>query len=193
MTYEDLVMVLTIISNSYPNKFNYPKGNEEDDELFEATWLKFLEDYPVKVVTTALRKLTVNQPTWPPTVGELVREIENIKTPAESKLTAGEAWEMVLDSIRRYGTVYNAKQAMDSLPKKVQKAVTCVGGIRVIGMSSEEDTFMMNRFMQVYDQLNDKYQKHEMLPRKIREDVEKLAAKFTGNALKLESGEKEAG
>ena len=48
----------------------------------------------------------------------------------EDRLTAGEAWEMVLKAIRKYGVLYGTKEAEASLPRKVLKAVNAIGGLK---------------------------------------------------------------
>lgn len=186
MKNSELVKVLTFISNCYPNKFEYPKQNDTDTEMLEQTWLIFLKDYDYQLVTTALKKLIINKPEWPPTVGELVQAIEDIKTPVSDKLTGGEAWRMVIEAIRKYGVVYGTKEAMSSLPERVQKAVECVGGLRVIGMSDENDTYLMSQFIRIYNELTEKEIKQEKLPKSVREDIEKLTQKV--NNLQLVKG-----
>lgn len=183
MTEKELIKILKFISDAYPKKFEFPRETKAATKSLIQTWNAFLREYPYQVVITATKKLIVNYPEWPPTVGQLVQAIEELKTPETNKLTGGEAWQMVIEAIRKYGVVYGTKEAMSSLPERVKKAVECVGGLRVIGISDENDTYLMSQFIRIYNELTEKDIKQERLPKSVREDIERLAQRFTNPQL----------
>ncbi|MDI3548158.1 MAG: hypothetical protein PWR10_1810 [Halanaerobiales bacterium] len=178
----ELVKILKFLNSYYQNRFEYPKETKEDTRMLQETWYMFLQEYDYQLVQVALKKLVIEKE-WPPTPGEIIKEIENIRTPESEKLTAGEAWSMVLEAIQRYGTAYGTEKAMNSLPPKVRRAVECVGGLRVIGMSNAEETYMMNQFCKVYNELSDKYDRQARLPESVRRETAKLAEKFKRPAI----------
>lgn len=178
MTQKELIKVLTFISNAYPQKFNFPCEDEKDSKALINTWGTFVKDYDYKMVQIAVKKLIINKPEWPPTVGELVGEIENIQTPKEDKLSAGEAWELVLKAIRRHGVLYGTERAESELPRKVLKTVNCIGGLKNIGMSNENDTYFMNQFCKMYNDVSQAIDMDERLPGSIKKETEMLAEKF---------------
>jgi len=81
---------------------------------------------------------------------------------------------MVLKAIRKYGVLYGTKEAEASLPRKVLKAVNAVGGLRNIGMSDENDTYFMNQFYRVYNDVSQAIDEYDRLPDGIRREVEVL-------------------
>jgi hypothetical protein len=178
MTDKELVKLLDFIANSYPKKFNFPKQTKEATSSLIATWKTFLGGYDIRLAFPALKKLIVNEPDWPPTVGQVVRAIEEVKAPEQDKFTAGEAWKAVLRAIHIHGCAYGTEKAMNSLPGKVRAAVQCVGGLYVIGMSDETQTYMMNQFVKAYNELSDKCDRQERLPKGIRQETKRLAEKF---------------
>lgn len=177
MTRTELVKVLTFISNSYPGKFKYPLDSKEETKFFTETWFGFLQDYDYQLVKTAVKKIIVNKATWPPAVGELVREIEELIAPDETKISAGEAWQLALVAVRNYG-YYRAGEAIASLPPLVQKAVRCFGGFEAVCHSEVNNSFARQNFIKIYQELAGKKQKKELLPPSLREETKAIAEKF---------------
>lgn len=173
----EVVKLLKFLNSYYNSKFEYPRSEEADNKILQETWLLFLEEYDYPLVRTAVKKIVLNND-WPPTPGEIIKEIETIKLPAEDKLSAGEAWSLVLDVIGKYGTSYNYKKAVDFLPPKVLEAAKCVGGLQAIGRSSENDTYLMNAFLQAYKNINVREREEKLLPGSVRQEVKLLADHF---------------
>src|SRR5690554_916111 len=186
----DLVKVLTFISNSYPGKFEFPLGSREETKFFTETWYSFLKDYDYQLVRTAVKKLIINKQSWPPAVGELVHEIESIITPAEEKLSGGEAWQLTLEAVRKYG-YYRAGQAMKSLPPLVKKTVQCFGGFAAVCHSEIHSSFARQNFIKIYKELASKKQNNDFLPPSLREETRTIADKFkkSRNETQLIGGE----
>mgnify|MGYP006291168635 CR=1 FL=1 len=180
MKKQEMTKLLKFLNSYYQQKFDYPKENKQDTKMMIETWYMFLGEFNYELVRASAKKMVVNKE-WPPTPGELVQEVQKMQMDEQDKLTAGEAWKEVLDAISRYGSTYGAKKTMDSLPDRVAKAVECCGGIRAIGMSSADDSYMMNQFKTVYNQLTVREHEKEMLPGNVREDVEKITEKFKDN------------
>ena len=187
----EVVKLLKFLNSYYNAKFEYPRSSETDNKMLQETWLLFLKEYDYSLVRTAIKKIVINNE-WPPTPGEIIKEIESIKLPKEARLTAGEAWSLVLDIIGKYGTSYNIKKAVDSLPVKVLEAARCVGGLQAIGKSSESDTYLMNSFLKAYKELDIRENKNNLLPGSVRKEVQLLSDHFTNQSQSLleDKGEK---
>ena len=177
MTQKELIKILTFISNSYPHKFNFPCEDDADSKAIINTWATFLKDYDYKIVQTAVKKIIVNKPEWPPAVGELVREIENLQKSDDEKLTAGEAWEKVTEAIARHSYFYNPSEVKEALPEKALRAAEVVG-FELIARKGG-DSYVMNSYTKVYNNLEEKREKFELLPESVRKEVDELAEKFT--------------
>jgi len=176
MRKQDTLKLLKYINFYYGRKLDIPV-EEELLEMLIQTWHDFLGGYEYEMVKTAVKKLMINSE-WPPTPGDIIKEIETIKLPKEAKLTAGEAWSLVLDIIGKYGTSVNIKKAVDSLPFKVLEAARCVGGLQAIGRSSEDDTYLMDAFLQAYKNINLREREDKLLPGSVRQEVKMLADRF---------------
>ena len=72
----ELMSLLVFLSNAYPKKLNFPQGNKKDNKEFIDTWYDFLQDYDYKTVKRAIKKLIIRKSEWPPTLGEVVKEIK---------------------------------------------------------------------------------------------------------------------
>ena len=176
MNKKETLKLLKYLNGYYGNRFELP-SNEKELLLRIEPWHDFLKDYDYKTCQIAVKKL-ISAKEWPPTPGEIVKEIERLKAPEGDNITAGEAWKMVLDVIRRYGVLYGTEEAEKSLPRKVLKTANCVGGLQNIGMSDENDTYFMNMFLKVYNDVSEAIDLDERLPESIRKESQMLAEKF---------------
>ena len=184
----EIIKLLKFINSYYQGKFDYPKEDKGDSKMIEETWYMFLEDYDYSIIRTAAKKIVIEKE-WPPTPGEVVREIEKLKMPDEEKLSGQEAWGKVIELIRRYGVQYGREKILENITETSKEAIKAVGGLRTIGMSDENETFLMNNFIKVYESFNKRKKETEMLPDSIKNDikkiqrseVEKLADNFKGN------------
>lgn len=176
MKKSELVKLLKFLNSYYQQKFEYPKSDKADTKMLQETWFMFLGEYDYNIVRTATKKLVANKE-WPPTPGELVKEIENLQKSAEDKLTAGEAWEQVVEAIGRYGYFHNPGKVKEAIPDKALRAAEVVG-LDLIARQGGE-SFVMNSYMKVYRNLADKREKVETLPGAVREEVRQLEEKCT--------------
>jgi hypothetical protein len=174
----EIIKMLTLLAGAY-NNFRYPKENEKETEFMEETWLFMLEEYDYPVVRAAVKKLIVTMPDFPPNVGQVIQEIDRLNNP--DRILPEKAWSMALEVVQDYGT-YNSKDAVDSLPPVVKKAVECMGGFDAIGRSEVGDSYFMNQFMKVYRSLLEEEKEKEMLPGKLKREIETLnRPQITGN------------
>ena len=108
---------------------------------------------------------------WPPTPGEIVKEIEKLKISDGDKLSGPEAWEKLCHAIQKHGR-YHEKELLDSLPERVARAAQ-VTGMETIYMDGK-NTFVMNRFIKTYEQLQERDFERRMLPGDVKNDIERI-------------------
>lgn len=185
MKKSEILELLKYMHNYYGNRVEIPSIQQKLDMKIN-TWYDFLSDIDYKVAKTAAQKLMTYKE-WPPTPGEIAIESKKLLTPEKDKLTAGEAWGMILRAIRKYGVLYGTKEAEASLPPKALKAANCIGGLRNIGMSDENDTYFMNQFYRVYNNVSNAIDMDERLPEGIKRESAKLAERYKNP--QLESGD----
>jgi hypothetical protein len=169
----EMVKLLKFLNSYYQKKFEYPKSDKEDTKMLQGTWMMFLKDYDYKLVSTATKKIVVEKE-WPPTPGEIVKQIEKIQMSDEDRLSGQEAWGKVIELIRRYGVQYGREKILENITETSKEAIKAVGGLRTIGMSDENETFLMNNFIKVYESFNKRKKETEMLPDSIKNDIKKI-------------------
>jgi hypothetical protein len=169
----EVVRMLSYMSYNYLGRFKFPKDNMKDTEMMIEVWYDFLQYYDYDLVIKVLKKLMITSAEWPPTVGELVKEIKVITTPPEDKLNAGEAWALALNAVRRYG-YYNSKEAMNFLPEKVRDAVEHFGGFRILCHSDENNGYARSQFIRLYNEITRKDREFSYLPDRLREELREI-------------------
>lgn len=172
----EIAELFKYLHSYYQKRFDIPT-DENDLNLMINTWYDFLSEYNYQEIMIITKKL-ISRKEWPPTPGEIAYEIERIKTPREDKLTAGEAWEKVLQAISEHSYFYNPKKVKNVLPEKARKAAEVVG-FSLIAREGAGNTYLFNSFKEAYNNLSDKQDRDRLLPGKMREEVNKLVNKFT--------------
>lgn len=153
MKKSEVIKILSYLNNCYSNRFKFPKENDDQaDEMMIKVWHDLLKHYQYQLVVAAVKKLIINQPKWPPTPGEIVQEVEMLKLPDEAKITAGEAWFLAIEAVRKHG-YYNSKEGMDSLPDSVREAVRNFGGFAAL-CHSEDNNYVKDRFIKIYQEID---------------------------------------
>ena len=188
MERSEVVQLLSVLDRYYNHKFNFPVEDDSENELMIETWHEYLKEYDYKPASVVLKKLMVEKE-WPPTPGDLIREIQKTMTKNEPvmKISGPEAWNKVLGAIRKHSWVYNPKRVKEALPEPVLKAAE-VTGFSLIN-NNADDSFIMNRFIKTYEQIQEREKERQLLPGSIRKDIERierpevkqLAERISGN------------
>lgn len=181
-----MLALFQYLKSYYNKKFEIP-GREKKQDMMVNTWLNFLGDYPFQVVKVATKNLMIKKE-WSPTPGEIIQEINNMQADDEDRLTAGEAWEKVIEAISKHGYTYNPGKVKEELSPKVLHAAE-VTGLDLISRKGN-DSYVMNLFIKNYNSIKERDEELEKLPHNMRKETKKLADKFKGTP-KLEEGNKE--
>ena len=72
----ELIKLLIFLSNAYPRKFNFPQKTKKANKEFVETWYDFLQDFEYSIAEKSLKRLIIRKSEWPPTLGEVVKEIK---------------------------------------------------------------------------------------------------------------------
>lgn len=162
MTKKEFSILAAAIKTYYPKEPILP--NEQALEL----WYQELCDISAKVAETALRKW-VSTNKWSPSIADL-RELAATIVHGETP-DWGEAWEEVLNSVRRYG-LYNERMALESLSPLTRKAAERTG-FRNICLSEQISTERAN-FRMIYENLVKREQTEHQMALPLQEAIKQL-------------------
>jgi len=191
MNKRETLKLFHYLDSYYNKKFQYPKKTKEKSKMMVETWHDFLCDYEYQVVSAATKKL-ISRKEWPPTPGEIIQEIEDMRRSAEDKLMAEEALQLVLKAIRKHGVQFpdRLKKIRSEVPDKALKAAELVGGLNKIAMTPDSKLgYLENRYKKVYEGLTERQEQELSLPPSQREEVKQLSRSMKGETPKLEEGE----
>ena len=163
MTHSELLKVLTYLSHSFPGKFNYPKEDDRENEMFEKVWLDQLEGFEYGLVIQAARNYVRKGNPWPPAVGELVKICDDANKTDEDRMTAEEAWEKFQRIASVYG-VYREDEALKQLPTRIRRTIDILGGFFKVATYEDDRGFLEKRFREVYDNISETEAERERLP-----------------------------
>jgi hypothetical protein len=178
MDKQQVIKLLTYLSNCYNNKFKFPKADQQANQMKIEVWHDLLKYYDNELVTAAAKKKILNDSSWPPSVGEIVHQVELITQSPEDRISAGMAWNMVLKAVRKYG-YYKPKEAMQSLPPKVREAVEHFGGFNAVCHSKENDSYAKTHFHKLYKEVIRHNKDMQYLPEKFKEELLLISEKHT--------------
>lgn len=184
MTKKEVLKLLKYLDSYYEKNFELPT-QEDDLDIKVNTYYDFLGEYPFELLMTATKKL-ISRKEWPPTPGEIAEEIENMKKSEDEKFTAGEAWEEVLQAIKEHSYFYNPDKVKNRLPDKAKRAAEVVG-FEVIAREGNGNTYVFNSFKEAYNNLAEKREKVELLPKSVRREVNQLADQYKNPQLRSDN------
>lgn len=128
-------------------------SQEPDALMLDAYWVA-LRDWPMKDFELACAQLLKTSKFMP-------RPADFTQLRDASRLTAGEAWALVLD-IARSGDYQHGHVLEDA---QIAAAVRAIGGYHAIGMSNTDQTpFLERRFAEHYDAIGEREDIREALP-----------------------------
>lgn len=153
MTDVEIAKLLAIIAATW-KKFEHGGMTEV------AIWRSVLADIPYELAEAAVHYLIATHP-YPPQPADLRATIAELTLPPDAKMTAAEAWKLVLQEVRRVG--YYGRP---SLPPLVQDAVDCLGWREIC--TSEEPEVVRAHFFRVFTELQDRARRHAALPPRLR-------------------------
>ncbi|ADQ13713.1 replicative helicase loader/inhibitor [Halanaerobium hydrogeniformans] len=170
MTKNNIIELLSYLSNCYSGRMKFPKSDKRENKMMVEVWYDFLKSYDREIIDLAAKKLVINNSKWPPSVGEIIKEVKNLQKAPEEKLSPGMAWSLVLSAVRKYG-YYNSKEGMESLPPKVRETVEHYGGFASICHSEENNVYVKNQFFRLFKEVNRHNRDLEYLPPGLKKEL----------------------
>lgn len=164
-----IVRVYKFLGDSYPG--------QEAPKLY--TYEDMLDPVDEELLFTAAKDWISKGNRFIPNAGQLFATAKDLELRAEARLTSGEAWDLVMQEVRRVGS-YGSPE----LPPLVLKAVNAVGGWRELCLSTE---LMVNRahFYKAYDALEgrevEQKRAHPLVARQIKALAERFGSGLLGS------------
>ena len=140
----DAAGLFRLIAALYPREQAFANA----DKQLVGVWHSMLLDLPAAVISDAV-KVHAATSKFAPSIAEIREGAIKLLYP-EYKIGSGEAWGMVVDTLRK-GV---SKPVLEALPDCVRTAVKAVGGWYMIARSESPDT-VRAQFMRAYDQAID--------------------------------------
>ncbi|MCC3146063.1 hypothetical protein LJ207_12150, partial [Halanaerobium sp. Z-7514] len=79
MTKNNIIELLSYLSSCYSNRLKFPKSDKRENQMMVEVWHDFLKYYDQELINLAVKKLVINNSKWPPSVGEIIKEVKNIQ------------------------------------------------------------------------------------------------------------------
>lgn len=169
MTREEMVKIIRIMVDSYPNY----KPNEISETV--DVWQMMLEEYSYQQVSLALKSYILSDNSgFAPSIGQLVDKMQIIQQPQE--LNEMEAWSLVSKAIRNSG--YNSVEEFAKLPPIVQKAVGLPSQLRTWGLDENyNEEVVSSNFIKCYRAELAREWEFQKMPKVVRDMISNVNEK----------------
>lgn len=100
----------------------------------------------------------------------------------QSQLTAGDAWDMVMKRLWKWGydpNFYPRGELPPPFPSAVARAVRAVGGMREIGMTENGLDIMRAHFFKCFRENQEQEEKQQLLGEPTREEAKQILSNLT--------------
>lgn len=171
MTRDETIMLLGAIRAGYPRFYD---GVEDMDAIVDL-WAGMFGDYPADLVMEAYRRfLTDDNKGFPPVIGQIMHQINEITQPAADVPSEAEAWEQVKRAVSN--GLYNAGREFEKLHPILKRLV---GGPDTLYRWAlmEEETLDMNirpMICRSYNQYAEQERADKLLPPSMQANVKAL-------------------
>ena len=155
MNKQQVAKTLAVIAAAYPNF--------EVSDLKIQVWQEMLGDLGYEVVQQAV-KICILKSDFPPSIAALRKASVDLITP--DKLTAAEAWGLVINAIHRYGS-YRQKDALESLPPEVAETANLMGWQEICRADKVE--VVRGQFIKLYEAQGKRAEENNILPVQFKE------------------------
>lgn len=151
---------------------NFPNMQERDMGPTVFLWEKSLADMPYHVAEKALIKVLSTSKFFP-TVAEIREAAAELTQPRT--LDAMEAWNLIVQAIRRHGYI-DQEKAMESLPPDVREMARRFGW-RELCLNTNPDT-LRAQFRMAWETQSKRIREYNVLPNEIKSLIDGLADKM---------------
>lgn len=176
MTEQEFMKIASAIKTSYP------AVNVLKDKASMDIWYMMLSDLDYRVCQNAVLEL-ISTLKFPPTIAEIREKCSHLTSPEVKDW--GEAWEEVINAIRRYG--YPSElEALNSLDELTRKCVKRLGYQNLC--RSENITADRANFRMIYETEANRKKTENQLPLSLRTEKQRLIDSLVGDTVKQIGG-----
>ncbi len=161
MTKKELAKITNAISIAYP-RF------EATIELLEL-WYELLGDLDYQVTSIAVKKLLLESP-YPPSISDIRKRATELLNP-NAGITSADAWGEVMKAISNYGS-YREEEALNSMSERTRRVVKYLNWKEIC--MSDKLGIIRSQFNNMYEQVTQRENNENLLPRNIKQDIAKL-------------------
>ena len=168
MTRDETVVLMDAIKTMYPRFYEM----SDDMDSVVDLWHDMLQDYPLNLALQAFRAFTsTDTKGFPPVIGQIIHEINEITQPAADIPSESEAWEQVKRAISN--GLYHSRTEYDKLHPILRRVVGSPDAIWRWANMEEEFVDMNIRPMicRSYNQYAEKERADRLLPPSMQENV----------------------
>lgn len=166
-------------------KAAYPNSNVLPDKYAMKTWYRALSDLDYHVAENAVWE-HISTSVFPPSIAEIREKCTARLSPMVTEW--GEAWEEVLQVIRKYGS-YREEEAVASLSRLTAIAVRRMGFKNLC--QSENPVADRAHFQRIYEGMVKEEKRQTQLPEFVRTERSQMIESHTPPALQIESASNE--
>lgn len=179
MNKKETTALLKKISVMFPNQFDFPTSNEEQDKVTIEVWYEKLGDYEKEVILAAVDQAGEKNPDWAPTPYRVLNEIKELTDPLPKP---GVALDMAKEKVN-FHEIVNQEQTEPEIPDIIQDVIDAIG-YRTFkeNINDIRNTHILREFKEIYQDMKESRQRDKRR--------EKLKADDKLKNL-LESGESE--
>lgn len=180
MNRNETLSIMSILKAAYPNY--YRDMSRADAEGVVNLWTAMLSDYPVQVVSAAVKAhIATDKKGFPPHIGAIIDAIVKITAPEE--MTEAEAWAHVSKALRNSN--YNSESEFAALPEVIQRIVGSPAQLREWAMMDSDtvQSVLQSNFMRSYRARAENERQYLALPADVRGTMSQLAAAMSMPAL----------
>jgi hypothetical protein len=154
MTKKDIAKLLAIIAAAYPQF--------EANDLKVSVWQEMLGDLNYELVQQAV-KICILRSDFPPSIAAIRKSAADLASP--DKLSAAEAWGMVINAIRHYGS-YRSVDAFKSMPLEVTETAKLMGWQEMCRAENVE--VIRGQFIKLYESQSKRAAERAILPEEMK-------------------------
>lgn len=162
-------------------KAAYPNSNVLPDKYAMKTWYRALMDLDYQVTENAVWE-HISTSVFPPSIAEIREKCTARLSPMVNDW--GEAWEEVLQAIRKYGS-YREEEAVASMSRLTTIAV-CRMGFKNL-CQSDNPVADRAHFQRIYEGMVKEEKRQTQLPEFVRAEKSQMIESHTPPALQIES------
>jgi hypothetical protein len=174
MNKQETTKIIGVLMMAYPRYAdNYKDINKLNSTI--DLWCELLGDIPYNVANIVIQKLILTSE-FPPTIADIRKQVANITN--KEHLDSASAWGEVQKSVTSYG--WNKYEEMkENVSNKTLQVIGMIGWTNICMCELDQLNTLRSQFMRMYDSVNERSKKDELLPDSLKEQIRLISSKMT--------------